>query len=162
NLNKYIIFNCLSSIYNLTDISPFIFYDVPFFYCGMVSCAVLPTLLIVPTLLCIISFITILFKVIPNYKEQSKIKKDIIDLGTSIPHFKLKQVSRKCDVDKNTIIKVVKQMIQNQEIYAEYFNLSKKFVFNISANIEAIDKLMELYQKWEEEKIGKKTFEILN
>ncbi|MFW9896740.1 MAG: hypothetical protein ACFFD7_13120 [Candidatus Thorarchaeota archaeon] len=53
-------------------------------------------------------------------------------------------------------------MIKNEEIFAEYFKITKKFAFNISANIESIDKLMELYPKWEEEKIMKTTFEILN
>ncbi|MHA2037557.1 MAG: hypothetical protein ACW98X_14065 [Promethearchaeota archaeon] len=156
NLLKYIILNCFSSIYNLTVMSPFFFYNVPYFYCGMDGCAVLAVLLVTPTLLFIIFVISVLFKVVPNYREESKIRKEIIDLGTTIPHFKLKQVSRKCDVDKNTIKKVAKKMIKNKEIFAEYFNLSKKFVFNISANVEAIDNLMELYRIWEEEKIEKR------
>ena len=47
-------------------------------------------------------------------------------------------------------------MIQNNEIYAEYFQNTKKFAFNIKANTEEIDKLMEKFLEWETEHMGKK------
>ncbi|MHA1987397.1 MAG: hypothetical protein ACW98D_12225 [Promethearchaeota archaeon] len=113
-------------------------------------------LLFAPLMFISICFILILLKKIPNYKEQAKIKKEILEIGLEHPDFKLKNVAKRSKSDKSTIIRVTKKMIRNKEIYAEYFNFSKKFVFNISANVEAIDRLMNLYQQWEEEKIGKK------
>jgi len=47
-------------------------------------------------------------------------------------------------------------MIKNKEIYAEYFTSSKSVAFNQQANIDEIDKLMEVYKEWEEKKVGKK------
>jgi len=99
---------------------------------------------------------TTLLKIIPNYREHSRIKREILDLGIKYPDFKLKEVSQKCYVDKNTIINVTKKMIKRKEIFAEYFSISKKFAFNISANIAEIDRLMAIYKEWEKETLGKK------
>jgi len=47
-------------------------------------------------------------------------------------------------------------MIENREIYAQYFSSTKSVAFNLQANIDEIDKLMDTYKDWEEEKVGKK------
>ncbi len=151
NLNKLILFQVLTigadsflrflpfffQNYFLSRSFPIWFYITPIMYYGML-------------------LMTILLKIIPNYRERSRIKREILDLGIKYPDFKLKEVSQKCHADKNTIINVVKKMIKRKEIYAEYFSISKKFVFNISANIEEIDRLMAIYKEWEEETLGKK------
>ncbi len=47
-------------------------------------------------------------------------------------------------------------MIKNKEIYATYFESSKSVAFDQQANINEIDKLMSVYNEWEE-----KEFEII-
>jgi len=91
-----------------------------------------------------------------NVKEEMVIKKTILDLGTKFTRLEVKEIGEKCKVDKITIIKVIKEMIENQEIYAEYFKSSNSVAFNQQANINEIDKLMEAYKDWEEKKIRKK------
>ena len=71
------------------------------------------------------------------------------------PDFTLKDVAKKCLVDKNSVINVVNSMASNKEIYAEYFYVTKKFAFNKKANIEEIDHLMSNYQEWEKNQLGK-------
>jgi hypothetical protein len=46
-------------------------------------------------------------------------------------------------------------MIENNEIFAEYFKSSKTVAFNKQANIKEIDSLMAIYQEWEEGQEGK-------
>ena len=92
-----------------------------------------------------------------KYEEEARIRKEILVLGTKYTDFKVKKVSKNCSSDKNTIIKIAKKMVKNKEIYADYFKLSKKFVFNNKANTEEIDKLMEMFSEWEAEHIGKRT-----
>jgi hypothetical protein len=91
-----------------------------------------------------------------KYEEEARIRKEILVLGTKYTDFKVKKVSKNCSSDKNTIIKITKKMVKNKEIYADYFKISKKFVFNNKANTEEIDKLMEMFSEWETERIGKK------
>jgi hypothetical protein len=91
-----------------------------------------------------------------KYEEEARIRKEILVLGTKYTDFKVKKVSKNCSSDKNTIIKIAKKMVKNKEIYADYFKISKKFVFNNKANTEEIDKLMEIFSEWETEHIGKK------
>ena len=47
-------------------------------------------------------------------------------------------------------------MIENKEIYAQYFSSTKSVAFNQQANIEEIDKLMATYKEWEEKEFEKK------
>lgn len=47
-------------------------------------------------------------------------------------------------------------MIINEQIYTEYFEVSKALAFDQQANINEIDQLMDTYKQWEEGKIGKK------
>lgn len=107
-------------------------------------------------LFCTIIFLSILLMVATSYKEEARIRKEILVLGTKYPDFKVKKVSKNCSSDKNTIIKIAKKMVKNKEIYADYFKISKKFVFNNKANTEEIDKLMEMFSEWEAEHMGKK------
>lgn len=92
-----------------------------------------------------------------NVNEEMVIKKTIIDLGTKFTRLEVKEIAEKCKVDKNSITNVVKNMIENQEIYAEYFKSTKSVSFNQQANIDEIDKLMEAYKDWEKEKVLKRS-----
>jgi hypothetical protein len=109
-----------------------------------------------PLLFCVTLIIIILLDKKRKYKQEAKVRKKILELATTYTNFKLKNVAKMTGIDKDTIIKIVNEMIAHKEIYAEYFSNSKKFAFNKRANLEEIDNLMELYRQWEEQKIGKK------
>ncbi|MFW9938638.1 MAG: hypothetical protein ACFFD5_13405 [Candidatus Thorarchaeota archaeon] len=112
--------------------------------------------IIVPLITYIVYGFLVLKKVKPNYDEETIIRSEILKMGTVNPDVNLKLISKKLSIDRSTVVKIVKKMISNKEIYAEYFRISKKIAFNIKANLEDIDRLMELYHKWEEQTIGKK------
>jgi hypothetical protein len=110
---------------------------------------------IFPSILSGILIFLIIFKIKPDYKGQAVVRKTVLSFSTKHSDFKLYKLAKLCSVDKDFIKSVVKKMIQNNEIYAEYFNNTQKFAFNIKANVEEIDKLMALYDAWEIEHVGK-------
>ena len=87
----------------------------------------------------------------------NKIKKLVLELGIKFTRLEIREIGEKSSIDnEDIIIEVVKDMIKNKEIYAEYFSSSKAIAFDQQANIEEIDKLMTTYKEWEEKEVGKK------
>lgn len=103
----------------------------------------------------IINVIFLILKNIEIIKEEALIKRKVLDFGTKITRLKINDISEKTKVDKDTCIKVLRKMIENKEIFAEYFNSSKTIAFNQLANVDQINNLMEIYREWEQEKIEK-------
>lgn len=90
-----------------------------------------------------------------NAEEEAIVKRKIIEFGGKIARLKVKDISEKSNIDTSTVFKILREMIKNQEIYAEYFKSSKTVAFNQIANIENIDSLMRLYEDWEHQKLKK-------
>jgi hypothetical protein len=109
---------------------------------------------IVSLSICLILLNLIMKKLIRNFKEESRIRNEILKIGTTETKIRLAPISQKLFIDKSTIVRTVKEMIVQQEIYAEYFRISNKIAFNIKANNAEIDKLMKLYNEWEELHLG--------
>ncbi|GAG82376.1 unnamed protein product [marine sediment metagenome] len=91
-----------------------------------------------------------------NKDDEAKVRQTILEMGTKFTRLTIKEISEKSEVDIYSIIKVIKDMIQNQEIYAEYFKSTKTVSFDQQTNINEIEKLMEIYREWETDKIEKK------
>jgi len=90
-------------------------------------------------------------------KKINKIKKLVLELGIKFTRLEIREIGEKSSIDnEDIIIEVVKDMIKNKEIYAEYFSSSKAIAFDQQANIEEIDKLMAIYKEWEDKKVSKK------
>ena len=87
----------------------------------------------------------------------NKIKKLVLELGTKFTRLEIREIGEKSSIDdEEIIIEVVKDMIKNKEIYADYFSSSKAIAFDQQANIEEIDNLMAVYKEWEDKKVSKK------
>jgi hypothetical protein len=82
------------------------------------------------SLLCILNAFLLISNRRLNVEEEALIKRTVLDLGTKFSRLDVKEISEKCKVDKGTIVKVVKNMVGNQEIYAEYFKSSNSVSFN--------------------------------
>jgi len=108
-----------------------------------------------PGIVFAILLLLIFFKVSPHYKKQAQVRKKVLNFSTTYSEFKIYDLAQICSTDKDFIKSVVKKMIKNNEIYAEYFKNTKKFAFNIKSNLEEIDKLMALYEQWEIQHLGK-------
>ncbi|TFF97430.1 MAG: hypothetical protein EU547_04300 [Promethearchaeota archaeon] len=103
---------------------------------------------------CLITLLTII-KIKEAYSNPTLIKKTILELGTKFPRLKIKEISEECGKDQDLIIKVVKDMIRNEEIYADYFKSSNSVLFDQQANIREINDLMEVYKDWDHSNIKK-------
>lgn len=88
-------------------------------------------------------------------KEESIIRKVLLDLSTKHTRLEVRELSERTNSDADTLKKVALEMIENNEIFARYFSASRSIVFNQEANTEEIDRLLSLYQKWEEKQVGK-------
>jgi len=87
--------------------------------------------------------------------DERTIKKTIIDLGTKFTRLEIVEIVEKTGIDDDSlIIKTVSDMIENKEIYAEYFSSSKVVAFNQQAIINDIDKLMNTYKEGKGKKGG--------
>ena len=100
---------------------------------------------------------------IPFVKKEIKmekintIKRTVLDLGTKFGRLQIIEISEVCSIkDENLIVDTVKEMIENKEIYGQYFSSSKSVAFNQQANIDEIDNLMKAYREWEDKKVEKK------
>lgn len=154
NLNNAINFGLFASILRLFSIV-FLIIQLLYFNTGINYINFIIALIIPILMSCLVSGL-IWFKYHPNYKEEARIRNLILDIGQKYSDFTLREIAKKCSVDKNTIIRVAKNMIANKEIYAKYFNGTKKFAFNKRANIEKINELMALYEEWESEHAARK------
>lgn len=153
SLNKTILFESIGLSFLVpTMIFPLIL--LPYELVSPYLDEILPNFIFPSTLFGIL-ILLIIFKIKPHYRVQAIVRKTILSFSTKYSDFKLSKLAKLCSVDKDFIKSVVKKMIQKNEIYAEYFNNTQKFAFNIKANVEEIDKLMALYEAWEIEHIGK-------
>jgi len=90
-------------------------------------------------------------------RDMSKVRKTILEMSTRFTRIEIREINVVSGIDNDKlIINTVKEMINNKEVHAQYFTNSNSLVFNQQANIDEIDKLMELYREWEEKRIGKK------
>jgi hypothetical protein len=99
---------------------------------------------------CTINLVIALGKFVKSSENVSIIKKTVLELGTQFANLEVSEISEVCNVNKIVIIETILKMIENREIYAEYFKSSKSVAFNKQANIEEIDKLMATFRDWEE------------
>ena len=91
-----------------------------------------------------------------NQSKIAKIKNTILNLGVKFDRLHIAEIVEKCSESEGDIIDTALEMIKNKEIYAEYFKSTQSVVFDKQANIDEIDKLMEVYKEWEEKEVGKK------
>ena len=104
------------------------------------------------------TFYIVLFylrKIQDKLNYESSIRKVILDFGTKLTRLKVDEISEITGAFHKTIIKVVREMQKNKEIYARYFKSSNTVVFNQDANIEEIDRLRLVYDEWEKTKYDK-------
>jgi hypothetical protein len=101
------------------------------------------------------NLIHLLRMIISNKREESIVRKAVLNLGSKVVRLKIKEIAEFTKVDTSTVLKTIRIMINNEQIYAEYFKSSKTVAINQLANLENIDKLMDLYHDWEKIKIKK-------
>lgn len=92
-----------------------------------------------------------------NMSKLSKIKQTILDLGVKFSRLELREISERTGIfDEDLIKETIMKMMENKEIYGEYFSSTKSVVFEKQTNIDEIDKLLATYKEWEEKQLGKK------
>ena len=67
---------------------------------------------------CIInSALIILYLTRSGFGDDPMVRRTILDLGTKYARLEVKEISEKCKIDRANIIDVIKQMINNKEIF---------------------------------------------
>ncbi|KKM96128.1 hypothetical protein LCGC14_1181210 [marine sediment metagenome] len=90
-------------------------------------------------------------------EDESEIRKTILNLGTKFMRLEVREISEKCGFDRDSIIGVLKKMIINEEIYADFFQTTNTVSFDQQTNIDEIDRLMTVYKDWEKDHYEKET-----
>ena len=90
-----------------------------------------------------------------SFEKELQIRKTILDFSINLPRLKVAEISEVIRVPRSYIIIIAMKMIQNQEIQAKFYQSSRSILFNQLANIEKIDDLIQKYQEWEQDKLGK-------
>lgn len=83
---------------------------------------------------------------------QFKIKKSVLTFGKKGGRLEIKEISEETKESKRVVIPVVKKMIEEHEIDADYFKSSKSIVYNRKTVSNEIDMLINEFKEWEEEK----------
>lgn len=82
---------------------------------------------------------------------QKKIKNTIIDLGIKHKYNRIHtaEIAEKCKEPEDVIICIIREMIENEEIFGEFFSSTKSLLFNQQANIDNVDNIMKNIKQWE-------------
>lgn len=102
-----------------------------------------------------INLIMLIVSLKTSESDTSQIKRILLNYGIKIDRLKIVEISEKSKVDTKTVLKVIQNMIKNEEIYCRYFESSKVVAFNQIRNIEEIDNLLKIYEEWEHKNIKK-------
>lgn len=96
----------------------------------------------------------IFYIMIPSNDENDEkiIRKTALDFGTKYSRVEIREISEKCNKNPRFIIQVIEKMINDKEIYAQYFSSTKSVAFDKNTNIEEINNLMKKYENWERKK----------
>jgi hypothetical protein len=71
----------------------------------------------------------IVIKIHPNDKEKILIRNVILDLEDQFTRLEVREIAEESKVDRDTVIKEIIKMINNNEINAEYFKSTKTLAF---------------------------------
>jgi len=85
--------------------------------------------------------------------NQGFIKKIVLEMSTEHTRIELSDISNKSKVkNKDLIESTLIEMINNNEVYGQYFKATQSIAFDQQANMREIDKLMNLFSEWEGKK----------
>ncbi len=89
--------------------------------------------------------------------ERNEVKNKILDLSSKFKKVTIKDLSYRCNVDVQNIIKIIEELIQNKEIGFHYDTNNLVLDFEVKVETEYIDQLISKYENWEQEKEEKKS-----
>jgi len=88
----------------------------------------------------------------------AKVKRVILDLSTKITRLQLVDIIERTNIENQDLIKqTVLDMLENREVFGDFFTSSNSLVFDQNANIKEIDILLDKFKEWEEKEIQKKS-----
>ncbi len=141
---KIVFLLLISHIIILTIILPFFLISIPFF----IALNLLVCLIIINA--------NLRWPRVLRNNEEGLIKKNILDLGTQFSQLEIVDIAERCSLNQEKIETVLRRMIENKEIFANYSIITKIIEFDQDLNIEEIDGLLMIYKEWEAGNIGKK------
>ena len=85
------------------------------------------------------------------FLSQRNIKNTIIDLAVKYKYSRIyaSEIAEKCKEPEDLTILLIHEMIENKEIYGEFFDSTKSLLFDQQANIDNVDNIMKNIKQWE-------------
>jgi tetratricopeptide (TPR) repeat protein len=83
------------------------------------------------------------------YLIQKNIRQTILKLSMKYSRIQVAEIAEKCDESEDTIIIIIKSMIEAGEIYADYYRSTKAVLFDQQKSVNDLDILMEKFELWE-------------
>lgn len=78
-----------------------------------------------------------------------KIKDTTINLSVKYNRLQIPEIAEKCGSPQDCVIVVIKEMIKNEEIYADYFESTQFVVFDQKANLDETENIRNKFEAWE-------------
>jgi uncharacterized delta-60 repeat protein len=88
--------------------------------------------------------------------QELKVKKQILELSRKFPKLQILEIAERTGEEPEVLTEIIIEMIQNKELYAEYFKNDQEVEFDQEGNIKEIDKLIDTYKDWEKEGTARK------
>ncbi|MFX1570584.1 MAG: hypothetical protein ACFFCV_19775 [Promethearchaeota archaeon] len=99
-------------------------------------------------------FFSIYYRQKKPFKE-SLLKKMILDYSSKIKQINLKDICKESHFYDLNVIRVLREMLESNQINGEYFKATKTLHFDIKENFGEIDNLLAMYKNWEKFNIKK-------
>jgi len=88
----------------------------------------------------------------------AKIKRVILDLSTKITRLQLVDIIERTNIENHDLIKqTALEMLENREVFGDFFTSTNSLVFDQNANIKEFDNLLDKFKEWEDKEIQKKS-----
>ena len=89
-------------------------------------------------------------------KRIDNLKTQILDLSTKFTRLTIGSISEKLNKDPILVKNIINTMVENKEVYGEYFDITKTITFDQQANINEIDQLLSKFTESEDNQLHKK------
>ena len=82
----------------------------------------------------------------PDRNDIRLVRRTVLELSIQFSLLQVKEVSEICRINIETVSRVIKYIIRNQEIYGKYNSKQKLIYFNYKANNLNVEKLIDIYK----------------
>jgi len=99
-------------------------------------------------IICLINLLLIIFRLKPSRNDIKIVRRTVLEFGVQFSILQVKEISEKCKIDDKTVLRVIKLMIRNHEVYGKYYSKHKLILFDYNENNLNIEKLIDTFNSY--------------